>query len=197
MWTGRRLLVWATYAPGYGTTSDYNIYEAQVVAAWTPGSDRWQLLPSQPRSVSTYGATAIWTGTSVLFPDASSCPPYADCPPPPDERPVNGYDPAANTWHSSPPSVIAATPGPLVWTGDALVVISAIGGPGATTFPGDGTAIDPGLTRWSSLPRCPVGRLDDAQAVWTGHELLVWDGLSSSGAPTAEVLLPATAPTSP
>ncbi|MHB2024810.1 MAG: hypothetical protein ACYCO3_16075 [Mycobacteriales bacterium] len=52
----------------------------------------------------------------------------------------------------------------------------------------------PQLSGWSKLPPSPIGNLSDANAVWSGTELVVFDGFSGAGPPATEALLPARAP---
>lgn len=196
VWTGRRLLVWATYERRRDTPNGFSIFGEQVAAAWTPGASGWQILPTPPPDQFTYGATAVWTGSTVLLAHGGFCLPDMSCPAVIEGK-VTSYDPASNTWTNSPLTAVAATAGPSVWTGQSLVLINAdakAGGALALT-PGDGVAIGPHLAGWSVLPPSPVANLAGASAVWTGAELLVWDGFSGSGPPAAEALRPAGAPT--
>jgi N-acetylneuraminic acid mutarotase len=45
----------------------------------------------------------------------------------------------------------------------------------------DGAAYDPAADRWRPIAASPIAGRDDAAAVWSGRELLVWGGTTLTG----------------
>jgi N-acetylneuraminic acid mutarotase len=72
-----------------------------------------------------------------------------------------------------------------VWTGTEMIVFGGLGAwvNGAPAL-GTGGRYDPSTDTWRALPtgsNAPAPRYD-AEAVWTGNEMLVWGGRDDSGA---------------
>ncbi|GAA2655855.1 hypothetical protein Adu01nite_51220 [Paractinoplanes durhamensis] len=64
-----------------------------------------------------------------------------------------------------------------VWTGSELLVWGGFAGNQAhEKFFADGAAYRPGTRSWRKLPAAPLGARSEAQAVWTGTEMIVWGG---------------------
>jgi len=74
------------------------------------------------------------------------------------------------------------------WTGRRLLIWG--GETGRTSFvaAADGLAFDPGTDRWSRLPRGPLAGRSQADAVWTGRELIVWGGFGAGSGGNPERL---------
>jgi hypothetical protein len=195
VWTGRQLLVWPTYEViSYPSPDSVSTRATQRSFAWTPGTSSWRQLPNPPSDVFTYGAHAVWTGRQALFVGGSDCLPGESCAALVYGIPLATYDPTTATWGSAPGNLVATHSGPVVWTGRALVALNqgaAETGPsGPILAPGDGAVFDPGRDRWQTLSDSKLGPLDEASAVWTGKEVLVWGSGTSSVANQAAVLLP-------
>lgn len=57
-----------------------------------------------------------------------------------------------------------------MWTGTRLLLLGGVR---------NGLAYDPKADRWSAIPAAPLPRRLVPTAVWTGHSLLVWGGVST------------------
>lgn len=94
------------------------------------------------------------------------------------------YDVKARTWSTAPSSSgLSPRYGAIgLWTGTEFLVWGGRVGTQITT--GDfnnGALYSPSSRSWRPVPPSPIGaRSDDAAFVWTGSELLVWGGRSSS-----------------
>jgi len=82
-------------------------------------------------------------------------------------------------------STIAAAPiaprdeAAVAWTGHELIVWGGQTQQTAQTNPmidADGAAYNPTTHRWRRLPAAPIAGREDAVAVWTGAELIIWGG---------------------
>jgi hypothetical protein len=92
----------------------------EVAVFWASGK-AWHQLPAPTTRISTYGAPATWTRSSVLIVNGHACLPgmsdQSELP-----VPVSVVDPGTGRWSTWTPN---AGYGPVVWTGDALVEFSA------------------------------------------------------------------------
>ena len=114
------------------------------------------------------GANAVWDGRELLVVGGTD----------PSGRPAtvgNAYNPTTNRWRSLPAMESGALQAAAVWTGKRVLLFAA------DRLVDD----DPEIDRWSLLPSAPLERRDDAAAVWTGHELLVWGGVIGTPAGTS------------
>jgi hypothetical protein len=110
------------------------------------------------------GHRAVWTGTEMMVWGGGSS-----------SRLVTGglYDPAADTWRTTPPAPIAGRNNHvMVWTGSEVLIWGGWGGLGDLR---DGAAFDPATMSWRSLSTVDAPPATaEPQGVWTGTELLVW-----------------------
>lgn len=67
------------------------------------------------------------------------------------------------------------------WTGTAMLVWGGRSGMQTSQPYADGASYDPKSRTWSLLPPSPLSARFDAAFVWTGHELVVWGGYTTSG----------------
>jgi hypothetical protein len=164
VWTGTEMIVWGGSNPSLNTGGRYN-----------PSTDTWR-----PTSTGAHVPSprfyhgAVWTGTEMLI--------WGD---------LNGaqdggrYDPSTDSW--MPISIDANTPhlfdlSTLVWTGNEMIAW------GGCDFSGNCPTNAGGRYRvatdsWlpvSHGPDAPAGR-DGHSAVWTGTEMIVWSGYTTSG----------------
>ncbi|MEU4239622.1 hypothetical protein [Actinoplanes sp. NPDC026619] len=71
-----------------------------------------------------------------------------------------------------------------VWTGAEMLVWGGFAGnQAAERYFADGAAYDPGKSRWRTLPAAPLAARSEAQAVWTGTEMIVWGGADARHSP--------------
>jgi hypothetical protein len=159
-WTGKELFI----LPGTDP-------EGKPVggAAYNPASNTWRRIASLPTPPA--GAYAVWDGREVLVAGGTQ---------------ANGlstaglaYDPATNHSRSLPPSSGRASAA-AVWTGRRLLVWGGQTFPGATVTARHGLSYDPIGNRWSPLPQSAFPARVDPTAVWTGRELIVWGGSTTS-----------------
>jgi hypothetical protein len=99
------------------------------------------------------------------------------------------HEPTDGSWREvatlpSPPREAAAE----VWTGDELVIWGGydaeVGMPATgATYPTDGQAYDPDTDTWRTMSPTPIESRDQAGAVWTGEEVIVFGGGVQDGPP--------------
>jgi N-acetylneuraminic acid mutarotase len=176
-WTGDRMLVWG----GWLDLRSGGRYDP-LTDDWTPTS-----LPGIVPDARD--PTAVWTGDEMLVWGGIRS---GDCDLYQSDYGAR-YDPFTDQWQSL--AIDDATPEPrfdhvAVWTGSEMIVWggTALSGPrdefsecvGRVDFR-NGAKYDPGLDRWTTISSadpslCPLGM----DAVWTGTEMIVWNGSNGS-----------------
>lgn len=172
LWTGEKLIVWGGHHGGPPTDSETG---APFAAAYDPATDSWRRLPAPPLE-DPAEAAGVWTGSELLL---WGRPPFrllADAPAvtgariDPD-RPGRGWRflPEVPLTEQAARSVYGLT---AVWAGDAAIFY---GGYARSV----GLVYRPALEHWAQLPahRARV----NAQAAWTGQEMLLWGGYTTTG----------------
>jgi N-acetylneuraminic acid mutarotase len=159
-WTGKELVILP------GRDPEGNSVDG---AAYDPAKDTWRALGSKPEPA--LGASAFWDGHRVLVVGGSRAHGLA----------TNGiaYDPKTNRSRriaQSSGRVGAA----IVWTGRRLLVWGGKTFPGATVALRHGLSYEPIGNRWAPLSESPLPGRVDPTAVWTGRELIVWGGSTTS-----------------
>jgi hypothetical protein len=186
-WTGHRLLAWAGTCCG-GTSHDG--------IAYNPASNTWRNLPVAPLAARK-SASGAWTGrdlvvaggfreglngTDIFFRDAAA------------------YNPATGRWRKIAPMPRREYGATAVWDGREILFIGGVR-QGLTGPPARGLAYNPATNRWRLLPSMAYPRSGSPRslesgfaAVWTGHQLLIWGGLTAKGIPPphGEAYTPAT-----
>lgn len=124
-------------------------------AAYNPKTDTWRRIPSRQ---GIRALTAVYDGNEI----------YAVGGPR-----VFAFNPSNNSWRNLPRAASEADPD-VIWTGNRLILS------GSAT-----QAYDPPRDLWRAFSPSPLGSRQDAEAVWAGHEMLVWGGLvpQASGSP--------------
>jgi N-acetylneuraminic acid mutarotase len=174
VWTGSSMIVWG----GYDGSPSVRL---KTGGRYDPATDTW-LATSTGANVPTarYGHAAVWTGTEMIVWGGSTSTGSV----------VTGarYNPASNMWF--PTSTGAGVPAARsdessVWTGHRMIVW---GGRGAQSdLTNTGGQYDPSLDAWTPMnagPTAPSPRSSHS-AVWTGTEMIVWGGQSSTEGLTA------------
>ena len=172
VWTGEALIVWggASSAGTETTGSSFDLAARQ----WTPTAGS----PLGPRA----GHTALWTGDKMLVWGGA----YGDFA---GERADGAaYDPAMDSWRSLAESpLVGRYLHTAVWTGEEMIVwggsddAETEGFEGAPKrYLGDGAAYDPATDSWRPLAEAPFTPHAEHTAVWTGSEMLVWDGIEGA-----------------
>ena len=120
-------------------------------AAYNPRTDSWRRIPSERRLSAL--AIAVYDGNEIHVLGA---------------RPnrVFSFNPSNNRWRQLPRTELGTDGLVATWTGDRLIAS------GTAT-----SAYDPPRDLWTKLSSAPLGHRAEAQAVWTGRELIVWGGL--------------------
>jgi N-acetylneuraminic acid mutarotase len=173
VWTGSEMIVWggcrssACFYPLFDSGGRYD----PVADSWRP--TRIVGAPYQRRH-----HTAVWSGQEMIV--WGGCV-DADCS---DVRDSGGrYDPLTDTWA---PTDTTTDPGAramhtAVWTGSEMMVWGGcLGGECAIELTGGGR-YSPATDSWVPIGggSSPLGRIYHT-AVWTGSEMIVWGGTSSS-----------------
>jgi len=160
-WTGKELVIFPGQDP-----------EGKPVdgAAYAPARDTWRRIGSRPAPPA--GAYAVWDGHEVLVAGGTRAG-YAL------SKAGFAYDPATNRSRRLSPTG-GRTGAAAVWTGRRLLVWGGQTFPGATVRARHGLSYDPIGNRWSPLPPSPLPPRVDPTAVWTGRELIVWGGTTTS-----------------
>ena len=167
VWTGTEMIIWGGGSGG---------------ARYDPGTDSWQTLSTTNDPFDRAEHIAVWTGTEMIIWGGFS-----------GGRSLNSggrYDPNSDSWQAM--STVGA-PSPrvnigAVWTGTELIVW---GGNDGGPFLNDGARYNPQSDTWIALPdlNAPsVNFSNDNSTIWTGTEMLAWDGgrqtfIDSSGFP--------------
>lgn len=169
IWTGTEMIVWGGSAITQGTPlADGGRYR--------PATDTWTALPATGAPAARFGHSAIWTGTHMIVwaggtASTSSLDDGAR------------FDPVTGAWSALP----GTPPGArrdhsAVWTGTQMLVWG-----GSTIYAGGGgypdvNAYDPATGAWTTVTTAgtaPTSRFSHA-AVWTGSEMLIFGGGTSS-----------------
>jgi N-acetylneuraminic acid mutarotase len=141
-------------------------------AAYNPATRTWRKLPPMP--VPTAGATAVWDGTEVLFIAGTTT---AQSP----SARGQAYNPATNTWRQLPPMPFTRADFAAVWTSRQLLVWGGVTGDSpASPVPPHGEAYNPATNQWTALPEAPLTGRAGPTAVWTGSQMIVWGGSTTS-----------------
>ncbi|UCF80828.1 MAG: PKD domain-containing protein, partial [Acidobacteriota bacterium] len=145
---------------------------------YNPEYDTWVPIPTAPLA-GRRDHTAVWTGTELIIWGGYSGSYYAD---------GASYDPSTGVWTPLPAAPICGRYfHTAVWTGTEMIVWGGYGynnPPMCTTFGylADGASYNPSTGLWTSITAPIAGRRYHS-AVWTGAEMIVWGGYSST-APT-------------
>jgi N-acetylneuraminic acid mutarotase len=161
VWTGKELVVVLDH----------------MTVSYNPATNRWRQGPPPPFvPLSMPPPAAFWTGKEVLFWDGGPLRKGAA------DSGGRGaaYNPTTRRWRELPAAPLRNRGGAhTAWTGKVLLVIGGSGTRQDETFR-DGAAYEPAKDSWTALPAPPAGVAlptgDGAAAVWTGDELLLWNG---------------------
>jgi hypothetical protein len=176
-WTVSSDQPWLQISPGAGSTTTES--DILTVTALVSQSEAWTT------SLSTTNApngqedgSAVWTGKEMIV--------WGGHGPIGTMVNVGGrYDPTADAWTGTTSLVGAPSPRwghSAVWTGKEMILWG--GSPGGAGLYADGYRYDPTTNAWSgaiSTVGAPSPRRVHS-AVWTGTEMIIWGGLTASGA---------------
>ncbi len=162
VWTGTEMIVW-----GGGAGGRYN-----------PATDAWQPISTTNAPASVNDPTVVWTGTEMIVWGGyglGGSGLYSNT--------GARYDPLTNQW--KPTSTIGAPAARVdhtaVWTGTEMIVWGGFGDYYAPDVGQTGGRYNPATDTWlpTTTQGAPAGR-NAHQAVWTGTEMIVWGGSSTS-----------------
>lgn len=137
--------------------------------------DHWTQLPTAPIAGRAYGA-AVWDGQEMLVWGGSAGSQQAQL-----MSDGASYDPGTSRWTVLPPSPLSPRVDmAYVWTGQYLFIWGGYDVAGTGHAAGDGALYDPRTQSWRSLPSAPLPATANAQAVWTGSEVVVISGPTGS-----------------
>jgi len=149
-------------------------------ARYNHRSDSWRPMASSPLDLRA-GHTAVWSGDEMLVWGGET---RGICGGP---TPTSGaaYDPATDSWRRlAKAPVTGRLHHSAVWTGDEMLVWGGMrdrdGSCEPRGFFTDGAAYDPRTDGWRRIASAPIGSRADPDAVWTGAEMLVWNGARSA-----------------
>ena len=170
IWSGTEMIIFG----GLGELPDLIILKTG--SRYDPSNDSWK---PTAQSLPRWAHTAIWTGTEMIVWGGRGRPGGVCCV---EVNTGNRYDPSKNSWKSvttrSAPSARAGHTA--VWTGTEMIIWGG-GGIFDNISTDTGGRYDPVKKSWKVITstNAPGARLEH-KAVWTGTEMIVWGGLSSS-----------------
>ncbi len=176
VWTGQELLEAGGETPGRSGDGVGGTLQTGA-AAFDPGTGTWRTIAALPNTSLAVNALPVWTG-SGLFLLAQAQSPAASSP-----ARAAVYDPAADSWSSTPPAPVDAPSagGAAVWSG-GRVVIATIAGDFVHATRLASAAYDPAAGEWSTIPlTLPCGHRAVAVAmVATRNTVILWSLWSRS-----------------
>ena len=175
-WTGSRMIVWG------GSLGSPSYYLTNTGGRYDPATNTWVPLSTAAAPLARASHTAVWTGSRMIVWGGNlSASSY--------HRTNTGgrYDPATDSWTPTSidgPPFPRSVPG--VWTGDLMIVWGS-SSPATDT----GGRYDPLLDAWTPTSLVgapsPTGR---HTAVWTGRQMIVWDGGGGRYEPISDTWMP-------
>ncbi|GAB3419612.1 Kelch repeat-containing protein [Flindersiella endophytica] len=181
VWAGGRLYVWANWYIDAGPGQEPYRYRTDVFE-FDAARARWERPAFTGDVPPGMAGEWAWTGTELVMPALVTYQPAgavggSD----PVEPPGYALDPGTGRWRRTAPAPLGGATRMTIWTGDAYVTIVGALVPTGVQL-GQVTAWDAGRNRWTQLARAPyTSGEQDAVAVWTGRELLVWGSLFPAG----------------
>lgn len=169
VWTGTQMIVWGgSTSVRLNTGGRYD----PATNSWAAGGTSTSNAPSGRENT-----TAVWTGTHMIIWGGSDISIFFNS--------GGQYDPVADAWTSTNLSnaPIGRALHSVSWTGSEMIVWGGIWNDGAFHFENSGGRYDPVTDSWvaTTVQSAPIGR-EEHSAVWTGTEMIVWGGTSTTGA---------------
>ncbi len=174
VWTGSEMIIWGG--------NDGHFPYANDGGRYNPSTDSWAPTTTNGAPGGRYLHTAVWSGSEmIVWGGDGGGSIFSD---------GGRYNPSTDSWL---PTATGGAPGAhyahtAVWTGTEMIVW---GGSSATGFPydNDGGRYSPSTNIWlpvthswvpTTTSGAPAARSSHT-AVWTGSEMIVWGGSTSSG----------------
>ena len=167
VWTGSEMIVWGGVGTGLYLNSG---------GRYNPSTDNWTATSTTNAPDARFFHTAVWTGSEMIIWGGAGQSDYLNT--------GGRYNPATNNWTatSTTNAPTARYLHTAVWTGNEMIVWGGFFYDTTEHYLNTGGRYNPGTNSWTatSITNGPSGR-DDHTAVWTGTEMIVWGGVSSSG----------------
>ena len=195
VWTGTELLIWGGVVPSGNATPTPAVLAINRGIKYNPTTGVWTPMSTIGAPQARFDHTAVWTGTEmIVFGGQTSTTSGMN-------TVLNSggrYNPATNTWSYLAPLMM---PGPSMpdnrrshfafWTGSKMLVWG--GSSNTETFGQSmnishntqGKIYDPATNSWSDMGTVPMELSSGMNfaGVWTGTQMIIWGGQSSSGTP--------------
>ncbi len=190
VWTGKNVVVWGGYGNYVAGPSGGFGYTRADGVSYDLGSDSWTLITAAPTAFNggRYLHTAVMNGDKMLVFGGAENVSFVNT------LKADGaiYDATAKTWKS-----MTATGAPAARAGHAAVWATSTsemlvwgGCSSLSSFTycsgvlSDGSAYDPATDKWNAQPAPPPGFSGRYKpvVVWTGDEMIVWGGQTSTSA---------------
>jgi hypothetical protein len=166
LWTDHGLFVWG------GETASEQAW-SDTGAIYDPGPEAWREIAASPLSPRSEHV-AVWTGTEVIV----CCGRAPDG----DAAAAAAYDPGTDTWRELAAPPFEAEFAAAVWTGDRMVVTGGATDGGVTAVRTT-YAYDPDADAWERRADLPTEVGIEADAAWTGDQLVLWPRAGTSAPP--------------
>lgn len=195
VWTGTELIFWGGVVPSGASGASQPVSAINRGVKYNPTTGVWTPISTQGAPQARFDHTAVWTGTEMIVfggqTTATSGSGVA-------LNTGGRYNPATDTWSFLAPLV--STPGNMAdnrrghfasWTGTKMLVW---GGSSTGDYFASGMNVnhnqqgkiyDPATNAWSDMSMGP-GELSTSgyfTSVWTGSQMIIWAGQSSSSNP--------------
>lgn len=195
VWTGTELLIWGGVVPSGNATPTPAAVAINRGIKYNPTTGIWTSMSTIGAPQARFDHTAVWTGTEMIIFGGQTAQASGM-----DTVLNNGgrYNPATNTWSYLAPLMMSGPGTPdnrrshfAFWTGSKMLMW---GGSSTTEVFGNSMSInhntqgkiyDPAANSWSDMSMVPPelsGGMSRA-AVWTGTQMIIWGGQSSSANP--------------
>jgi hypothetical protein len=176
VWTGKEMLIWS------GACTDVLCAGG---GAYDPATDTWREMKTLNAPEAREAYAAVWTGSRMLIWGGQT---FDRAHPPPVHRNVGdggAYDPQTDSWTSI---TTQGAPSPRIgahtaWTGTRMLVWGGIftQAPNFEVHPlADGATYDPATDTWTPMHAGGPAGTGPAVSVWTGTELVVWEGQTAA-----------------
>lgn len=173
VWTGTEMIIWGGYTDTGGISPTFNY--PFTGARYNPATDTWTGLPLGG-PVGRRFHTAVWTGGDMLVWGGQTSTGSTNT--------GARYNLAGNLWTtlSTNNAPAARERHTAVWNDHLKQMFICCGyGSLAGTTLDTGAIYDPAVDQWTAIPLIPSGKRMDHSAVWTGSQMIIFDGTMFPG----------------
>jgi N-acetylneuraminic acid mutarotase len=174
VWTGTEMIVWGGYTDTGGLSPTFSYISTG--GRYNPATDSWIGLPFGGPTGRRFH-TAVWTGSEMLVWGGQTSTGSTNT--------GSRYNLASNTWTALPTVAAPAARErhTAVWNSHLkqMIICGGYSSVLGTTLD-TGAFYDPTIDKWTTIPVIPFGgqRMDHC-AVWTGAQMIIFDGNMFSG----------------